>query len=293
VSEGVPVRPSTVKVMWGGPGDATPAWEVAGDDPVEEARAAFRSDVRHSRIARQMLGLRRYAVNRRPAAQPSFVDPARVPPRIAELWWDSVEAVEECFNSPSGLADLGDAAVHLPPVPINFPERFSGPNITFLRELPLPVAQPLGLDVHSGGYLGSGLMTKLLGFVRTGDPAAFDGWYVDAAPELVRPLPGVRAHVLETTLEASIHIGNVTRGEQPAADRVIDLWFPDVTAIERDGVTPAGSRYLEEVASHCDGVEWVAMRNQEIFFSYELVEELYLDPHLDPHHREVPTHAHS
>ena len=111
-----------IKVMFGGPGDRNLLWEPDPDaDPHAAARAAYESDHRHSLVAKQMQGLRRYAINRRFDGQPSFVDCDRVPQRIAELWWDSIQDVEDCFNSPSGLADLGDTSVRLPDVPINFP----------------------------------------------------------------------------------------------------------------------------------------------------------------------------
>jgi hypothetical protein len=264
-----------IKVMWGGPGDAEVFWESETTSPEQAAQEAFQSDTRHSQIARRMQGLRRYAVNRSLPRQPSFVDSSRVPRRIAELWWDTVQDVEDCFNSPSGLADLGDAAVRLPPRPINFPERMSGPNITFLNELPLPVKQPLGLDVHNGHYLGVGLMIKLYGFVTVDNGAAFDEWYVDEGAKLTAELPGLRAHVLEQLVPASIRIGNITRGEQPASDRVLDLWFMSVDDIDRDMASEAGRAFTAAVEARVVGVEWLAMRNQEIFFSYELEESLY------------------
>ena len=264
-----------IKVMFGGPGDRNLLWEPDPDaDPHAAARAAYESDHRHSLVAKQMQGLRRYAINRRFDGQPSFVDCDRVPQRIAELWWDSIQDVEDCFNSPSGLADLGDTSVRLPDVPINFPRFKAGP-VTFLRAHPLPVADTARFDLDAGAYQAGQLMFKLYGFVHVDQFGPFDEWYRSEGARLVHRMPEVRLHVFETYVDQAIHIGNIEWGKQIAAQRVINLWFDSSDSIERAAASPVGREYLGALASIASSVEWVAMRSQEIFVSIPLRESLY------------------
>jgi EthD domain len=265
-----------IKFLAGGPGDPVPLWEQGAADDASRREIAFASDTRHATVARHMLGLRRYSVSRATARQPGIADPARVPVRIAELWWDTVRDIEVCFNSPSGLADLADAIVRFPDTPVSIPARMSGPNLCFTAETDFPVAHPAAFGFHDGLFRGVPVPTKLYGFVRTDDLAGFDDWYVTTAAALAHDLPGVRCHVLDRRVPETIRIGNLVRGDQHSGDRVVNLWFDDVEAIDAALATPAGRELVAGVTGRAaGGVDWLAMRNQEIFFSRELDRRTY------------------
>jgi uncharacterized protein (TIGR02118 family) len=264
-----------IKFLAGGPGDPVPLWERGETDQRVRARAAFESDVRHATVARQMAGLRRYSVSRAVPRQPALADPQRVPVRIAELWWDSVQAIEDCFNSPSGLADLADAMVRFPSDPVIIPTRMSGPNLCFTQERDFPVAQPAAFGFHDGLFRTAPILTKLFGFVRVTDHGAFDSWYLDRAVPLAYELPGVRAHVLDTRVPETIRIGNIVRGDQHSGDRVVQLWFDSPEAIDGAADSPVGRELFAGLTKNAEGIDWLAMFSQEIFFSYELDPRVY------------------
>jgi hypothetical protein len=265
-----------INFLAGGPGDPVPLWEWGGEaDERARARAVFESDVRHASVARQMAGLRRYSVSRAVPRQPALADPQRVPVRIAELWWDSVQAIEDCFNSPSGLADLADAMVRFPPDPVSIPTRMSGPNLCFTEEKDFPVAQPAAFGFHDGMYRTAPILTKLFGFVRVTDLATFDAWYTGRAAQLAHDLPGVRAHVLDSRVPKIIRIGNIVRGDQHSGERVVQLWFDSPEAVDLAADSSAGRELFSGLAKSTEGIDWLAMFSQEIFFSYELDPRVY------------------
>jgi len=220
-----------------------------------------------------MLGLRRYAVNRGTVKQPYFADSAEPPGRIAELWWDDVAAVERCFSSPSGLADLGDTSVWLPDKPVNFPSLKAGP-VTFLEETSLRVARPLGFDLFTGRYIASGHGVKLFGFLDPESQRDFDDWYETEGQESAFALPNVGSHILERQVQQEVHIGNIVWGRNQAASRVVSLYFANLNALNECFASSAGKSFLSVVEDH-GPVRWVAMRNQEIFFSFDLDESIY------------------
>lgn len=264
-----------IKFLAGGPGDPVPLWEQPGSDAMSTARLTFESDTRHATIARRMQGLRRYSVSRATATQPQLADPARVPPRIAELWWDSLQAIEDCFNSQSGLADLADAMVRFPASPVSIPDRMSGPNLCFVEGTDFDVAQPAAFRFQDGEFRGRPILTKLYGFVRVSDPEAFDDWYLAEAVPAIRDLANTRGHVLDRLVPQVIRIGNIVRGDQHSGERVVNIWFDDVPSIDAAAATVAGADLFSALAARVASVDWISMLNQEIFFSYDLAPELY------------------
>ena len=115
----------------------------------------------HTRIAKGMEGMRRYAINRTQPRQPLFMGTAQAPThRIAEAWWDDLQAVETCFNSPGGLADLGDGVSNIGI------EADSLPVVLFIEETEYPANEAVGFNLTSGSYLGRDSVVKLFGLVR-------------------------------------------------------------------------------------------------------------------------------
>ncbi len=61
----------------------------------------------HTKISSKMPGLKGYRININQAVQPDNAEPNYH--GTAELWWDSVEAMEAAFASPEGVASGKDA----------------------------------------------------------------------------------------------------------------------------------------------------------------------------------------
>jgi uncharacterized protein (TIGR02118 family) len=220
----------------------------------------------HTRIAKGMEGMRRYAVNRALRRQPVFIGKDQpLTHRIAEVWWDSVKAVEVCFNSPGGLADLGDGLSNM---------GFRGdtlPVTLFVEETEYPASEAIGFNLTTGSYLGRDFLVKLFGFVRLAEGIDFDAWYTDAASRVDQIL-GLRKQVYGTVSPETVRIGHVISwppGGKPAYDRVIELWFDSVEAIDMAFASRRGKEFLEGLRQLGVTPEWVAMQNQELFFSFD------------------------
>ncbi len=253
----------------------------------------------HTRIAKGMEGMRRYAINRTQPRQPLFMGAAQAPThRIAEVWWDDLQAVETCFNSPGGLADLGDGmsniGVHADSLPV----------VLFVEETEYPASEAIGFNLTSGSYLGRDSVVKLFGLVRIPHDApaelpdsppaasenseetaeniqevgqaarahiAFDGWYAQTSAR-VSQLMGLRKQVYGKVSSDTIQIGHTMTwppGGAPAYQRVIELWFDSVEAIDMAFVSRQGKELLEGLQQQGVTLDWVAMRNQELFFSFD------------------------
>ncbi len=220
----------------------------------------------HTVIAKGMEGIRRYAINRALPRQPVFIrQDTLLTYRVAEVWWDSIRAVETCFNSPGGLADLGDGLSHM---------GFGGntlPVTLFVVEEEFPVSEPVGFNLTSGTYLGRDFLVKFFGFFRLSQETALGDWYTEAAKSISR-LPGLRKHVYGRVSRETIRIGHTITwpsGGKPAYDRVIELYFDSVEAIDMVFLSPQGKGVLEGFTQKGWQTDWVAMRNQELFFSQE------------------------
>ncbi len=218
----------------------------------------------HTAVAKKMEGVRRYAINRVLLRQPALVE-KRLAHRIAEVWWDSVRAVEECFNSPGGLADLGDGMVHLGM------SREALPVVLFVEEEEFPVSEPVGFNLTTGTYWGRDFLVKLFGFFRLPEDQELGGWYAEEANRIGR-LPGLRKHIYGRVRRETLRIGFTLTwppGGKPAYDRVIELYFDSVEAIDLAFLSPQGKEILGSLNERGFKVDWVAMQNQELFFSQD------------------------
>lgn len=220
----------------------------------------------HTVIAKGMEGIRRYAINRALRRQPMFIpQDALLTHRVAEVWWDSVRAVETCFNSPGGLADLGDGLSHM---------GFGGDTLSvtlFVQEEEFPVSEPVGFNLTSGTYLGRDFLVKLFGFFCLPQETDLGDWYTEAARGIGR-LPGLRKHIYGRVSRETIRIGHTITwppGDKPAYERVIELYFDSVEAIDMAFLSPQGRGVLESFVQKGLQINWVAMRNQELFFSQQ------------------------
>lgn len=218
----------------------------------------------HTRVAKGMEGMRRYAINRALRRQPLVTGTGQpLTHRIAEVWWDSVKAVGVCFNSPGGLADLGDGLSNLGV------KSDSLPVVLFVEETEYPVGEAIGFNLTSGTYLGRGFLVKLFALVRLPEGVDLDAWYEEAAPRIGQML-GLRKHVYGRVSQETVQIGHVITwppGGKPAYDRVIEFWFDSIEAIDMACASRQGKEFLEGLRQLGVAPDWVAMRNQELFFS--------------------------
>jgi hypothetical protein len=225
----------------------------------------------HTRIAKGMEGIRRYAINRALRRQPLFV--GREQPlthRIAEVWWDTIKAVEVCFNSPGGLADLGDGLSNLGVKSDTLPVTL------FVEETEYPAGEALGFNLTSGTYLGRDFLVKLFGLVRLPEGVDLDTWYNHSASRIGQ-MPGLRKQVYGKVSPETIRIGHVITwppGGKPAYDRVIELWFDSGEAIDMACASRQGKEFLDGLQQLGVTPDWVAMRNQELFFSFDAYQPL-------------------
>jgi hypothetical protein len=219
----------------------------------------------HTRIAKGMEGMRRYAINRASRRQPLFIGKEQpLTHRIAEVWWDDVKAVETCFNSAGGLADLGDGFSNIGI------KGDSLPVILFVGETEHAVGEAVGFNLTSGTYLGREFLVKLFGLVRLPEETDFDQWYTQAASRLGQMM-GLRKHVYGVVSKELVKIGHIITwppGGTPVYDRVIELWFDSVEAIDMAFASRQGKEFLEGLKQLGVTPDWVTMRNQELFFSF-------------------------
>ena len=61
----------------------------------------------------------------------------------------------------------------------------------------------------------------------------------------------------------------LTRRADSLTWRVIELWFDSVEAIDMAFVSRQGKELIEGLQQQGVTLDWVAMRNQELFFSFD------------------------
>jgi hypothetical protein len=72
--------------------------------------------------------------------------------------------------------------------------------------------------------------------------------------------------------QETVQIGHVITwppGGKPAYERVIELWFDSVEAIDMAFASRQGKDFLDGLQQLGVNPDWVAMRNQELFFSFD------------------------
>lgn len=95
-------------------------------------------------------------------------------------------------------------------------------------------------------------------------------WQGDDRDDGFRDLPGVRVHSARPPDGPCYPVRNVTRGDQHSGDRVIQLWFDSSAATSDAAQSLPGKEFFAGLAEQVSGVDWLAMSNQEIFFSRAL-----------------------
>lgn len=124
--------------------------------------------------------------------------------------------------------------------------------------------------------MGREFLVKLFGFMRVPEGVDIDTWYGQTAGRISQMM-GLRKHIYGRVSPETITIGHMITWPpdgKPAYERVIELWFDSVEAIDMAFASRQGKELLTGLQEL--GVEpaWVAMRNQELFFSFDANQSL-------------------
>jgi len=175
----------------------------------------------HTKYGKASLGIARYVVNRVVAQQPAIASGAVY--RVAQEYWNDWEALEACWNSPSGHAVLGDGLVNIGLDPATIPA------IALTHDVQLPVAKPACFSTVARGYRGAadGAIYKLLAYGMTERKQEIAEWYQRRFGDLGQD-PLVREHVFGATVGKTLRIGYLSSLPGPmqrAYDWLLELWF--------------------------------------------------------------------
>lgn len=217
----------------------------------------------HTRYGKASLGITRYVVNRALAQQPAAAEGTIF--RVPQEYWNTFDAMEACWNSPSGHATLGDgmANMGLDPGPI--------PGVAITQDRQFPVLQPAAFSTFGRGYRNrpDGTLVKFLAFGKTTEPGQCAAWYADRFAGLGED-GRLREHIFGTTLGRVIRIGSLASLPGPGQknfDWALELWFDDAATahavLESAPVAAMWSalkaRSSDVVAALCRGQEMMVV----------------------------------
>ena len=176
----------------------------------------------HTKYGKASLGIVRYVVNRVLAEQPPIATGEVY--RVAQEYWNDWDALEACWNSPSGHAVLGDGLVNIGLDPATIPA------IALTQDVQLEVARPASFSTVGRGYRGrtDGTIVKFLAYGMSGD-AGIANWYRSQFADLGQD-PRLREHVFGTALGRTLKIGYLSSlpgPSQKSYDWLLELWFDD------------------------------------------------------------------
>ena len=179
----------------------------------------------HTDVAKHCQDLTHYTVNRAFADQPSQShEPADHGKlfRIAQLWWDTPEKLQESFNSYSGSAVRGDAFLNVSL------EAAVHPSVAFTEDTQFEVRKPAVWSMFQRGYVGNseGTIVKVLGYGLSDDRDIAD-WYAKTYAGLGED-ERVRTHIFGKGINRKLPIGleaTLPGDAQVSWDWMVELWF--------------------------------------------------------------------
>lgn len=180
----------------------------------------------HTKYGKASLGIVRYVVNRALSEQPSVA--AGEVYRVAQEYWNHWDALEACWNSPSGHAVLGDGLVNVGLDPATIPA------IALTQDTQLAVARPASFSTVARGYRGrpDGTIVKFLAYGMSDQVSDISDWYRDRFGDLGQD-PRVREHVFGTTVGRTLKIGYLSSlpgPSQKSYDWLLELWFDNTAS---------------------------------------------------------------
>lgn len=221
----------------------------------------------HTRYGKASLGIVRYTVNR--VLDTPISPTSGAVYRVAQEYWNDWEALEACWNSPSGHAVLGDGLVNIGLDPATIP------GVALTMDHQFDVACPANFSTFARGYRSrkDGTIIKFLAYGKNRGDDEVGSWYQERFSALGQD-QRVREHIFGTSVGKQVQIGYLTTLPGPTQisyDWVLELWFddaPDATAfLHSAGFMPMWSALNER--SH--SVVAALFRGQEMLVSMDPV----------------------
>jgi hypothetical protein len=175
----------------------------------------------HTQYVETALGVKRYAINRVVAEQPSAASGAVY--RVAQEYWEDWETMERCWNSASGHVLLGDGLVNMGL------DTGTIAGVAVTEDTQLDVANPAVFSTVRGGFRGrgDGTISKFMAFGTALAGAEIGPWYRERFGKLGLD-PVVREHVFGVTVGRRVQVGylaSIPGADQLAYDWNLELWF--------------------------------------------------------------------
>lgn len=226
----------------------------------------------HTGYAKIAHGIMRYNINRYVQHQPRNSKGRFY--RVAQEWWEDFDSMEECWNSHTGYALLGDGQMNMGLDPGTLP------GISITEDVQLPVAYPAQFSSIQRGYRAreDGTISRVFGFGFTDMPAAdVRDWYLQEFGQLgLDPL--IREHVFGTTVNRRIRVGlsGSLPGEgQHQYDWMLELWFDSNDDARNFMDSPAGAALASALEDKSTGLLLGLTRGQEMLIQNRAL------PHVD------------
>ena len=182
----------------------------------------------HTRYGKASQGIVRYVVNRALSTQPPQCHGTVF--RVAQEYWNDWDAMESCWNSPSGHATLGDGLANIGLEPGTIPA------IALTSDRRFEVSMPASFSTVGRGYRtrNDGTLIKFLAYGMSAKTDSLAAWYDERFAGLGRDAR-LREHIFGVTVGRTVKIGYLASLPGPAQrsyDWVLELWFDDREAAD-------------------------------------------------------------
>jgi hypothetical protein len=213
--------------------------------------------------------LQRFRINRGLYPQPEVIAKRNGTPlplvyRFSEGYWETWEAIQECYSSPNGLAALADGMLNARPTLPNQPR-----SLMFLSEQDMSDSQQPYFDIFQGRYVDP-RPVKLFAIVRAkpGRLPEFDPAYADVWPRLAGSSELGR-HVLSRSLDYTLHLGESTQWPAVGSEtfeRVLEYYFRSEEDLNAFLLTDGFNELVAMLNDVAEKTLYVVTEPQEVFF---------------------------
>jgi hypothetical protein len=235
---------------------------------ITEAESMYQ--IGHVRRGMRQENLRSFRISRALQPQPESLQAITglsVPPvfRFSEGYWESFEQIQECYQSPNGLAALADGMLNaVPRIP---PTALS---VLLAEEEELPSRGRIAFDIFRGRFIDP-RPVKLFVFVKLsrGNAAEFDQEYRRVSRP-IEVLEDVGPHVISRTRPYRLPLGKARQWPPENAEhyeRVLEYYFSSVDGLSRFLTGEPFRQVMALARSVADSFLPIAAELQHVFFS--------------------------